>query len=565
MTKKNNELVEMDLSSLKSGESKVLSNINGNYVLSELDNGFIDINGALNLAAYDFDKSEHLYSKIIKEEYKTYVVTQEDLDNLAKNTQNDIDKIIKINGLVQYYMNKDDLMGKVVEIIENNVNTKYTLEYPNVQAKKINKRKKQNVETIINKFNENIDIKELIIKNAVLTYTEGNYIPYLRGDIDSGYSIESYPLGLIKISDYEYAGEPVVLMDIEKLKSKLKGKDELRKLKAKTPFKIPESAEEEVKNTYPEEVYSAYIVKDKYCILNPQRVGVSRVNNLRGIYGVSPMFKALNSQLMLETCDKVDRKNVIAKSKKIYHQKLRKEVLGQNLEKVKHSNEITYAHATLLNAMSKDVVIVTTPGYVESIDILEPQTDTIKTETILGYRNRVLNALGIAFISNESKSSYNSISVNVEELLKTINKITAQIEKIINKYYKVICVENGIEISYAPKINIQSTQYINTDSLNKLVDLLYSKIGVSYKTIFNMLGLDYQTEVQNRIDENEFEYNGEILDLDGIFSPHTNSYTSNSNDLINKGKDESNRKEENQAKDKDQQNLNKKIEENKVD
>ncbi|MGL5646837.1 MAG: hypothetical protein ACRDDY_03215, partial [Clostridium sp.] len=486
-----------------------------------------------------------------------------ELENLAKNPQNDVKKIIKINGLVQYYINKDDLIGKVIEIIENNINTKYTIEFPDIPTGKAKKKKKQNAETVINKFNEGVDIKELIIKNVILTYTEGNYIPYLRGDINNGYSIESYPLGLIEVSNYKIDGEPVVIMDIETLKKNLRNRDIFKGLKSNKLFSIPSNVEDEIKKTYPEEIYEAYKVGDKYAILNPERVGVSRINNLRGLYGLTPMFKTLPSQLMLETCDKVDRKNIIAKSKKIYHQKLRKEVLGKELDKVRHPNEIAYAHSTLMNAMTKDQVIVTTPGYVEEICILEPKTETTKPEVIIGYRNRVLNALGIGFVSNESKSSYNSISVNVDELLKTINKITAQIEKTINKYYKVICVENGIEIGYAPKIKVQPTQYINPDNLNKLVDLLYSKIGVSYKTAFNMLGIDYQTEIQNRIDENEYVYDGKTVDLDEVFAPHGNSYTANSNELMDKGKN--NRTEENQNRDLDEQQENKARLENQTD
>lgn len=561
MAKKEKTIVEMDVSKLSDGVSRKITQIGENIIMSDIEP--INVTQSIKTATYDFEKSEQLYSRIAKEETKNYIVTEEELDNLAKNSQNDISKIIKINGLVQYYINKDDLIGKVIEIIENNVNTNYTLTYPDIPVSKAKKKKRQNTELVINKFNEDIDIKELIIKNAVLTYTEGNYIPYLRGDMDKGFSIESYPLGLVQVSNYKYAGEPVIIMDMDTLKKNTRERDIFKGMKAKGVFKVPDNAEDEIKRTYPDEVYQAYLVKDKYAILNPERVGISRINNLRGLYGLTPMFKTLPSQLMLETCDKVDRKNIIARSKKIYHQKLRKETLGKELDKVKHPNEINYAHATLLNAMAKDQVIVTTPGYVEEICILEPKTETTKPEVIIGYRNRVLNALGIGFVSNESKSSYNSISVNVDELLKTINKITAQIEKIINKFYRAICIEDGIESMYVPKIKIQSTQYINPDNLNKLVDLLYSKVGVSYKTTFNMLGLDFNTELQNRLDENEFEYEGETISIDEVFAPHGNSYTANSNDLMDK-EEKNSKSEENQNKDKDKKNLNKVIEENKV-
>jgi hypothetical protein len=54
----------------------------------------------------------------------------EELNQLAQNTQNDINKITKINSLIKYYANKDDLVGKTVEVLSNNINTKYKLDYP---------------------------------------------------------------------------------------------------------------------------------------------------------------------------------------------------------------------------------------------------------------------------------------------------------------------------------------------------------------------------------------------------------------------------------------------------
>lgn len=562
--KKKKKKVEVDVSELKNGKTKVLTNINGNYVLSEINNEELKegtFNTGLDTAALNFLSNEHLYNKVLQSEGGAYVTTYDELLELAKNPQSDIDKIIKINSIIQYYVNKDDIIGRVVEVIENNINTSYSLNYPNLPNKRGVKKNKERVETIIEEFNKQIDLEELIRENVLYTYMEGNFIMYLRGNSNNGYVIEKYPLGILNITDYKIDNEPIVTFDVDKLKQTLQqAQNKFSKLKSKSTVQLSKNIEEEILKNYPEEVVSAYKVKDNLCFLEPSRTGVNRINNFRGIYGLSPIFKALNSQLLLDTYDKVDRNNAIAKSKKIYHQVLRKELLTMqegSKKTTKFPNEIGYAHGSLLTAMQKETVLITSAPYVEKLEIIEPQTVETNPENVLLNRNRVFNALGIGFLTNESKSSFNTVNVNVDELLKTVNKISKRLEKIINKFYKVICMENGIDIIYAPTISIQSTNYLDDDSKAKLIDLLYNKIGVSYKTIFKILGsdFDFKTEIRNRIEENEFEIDGETYNLDTeVFKPHMTSYNSSGNEVNDdlNNKDEKNSKsEENQNRDED--------------
>ena len=88
--------------------------------------------------------------------------------------------------------------------------------------------------------------------------------------------------------------------------------------------------------------------------------------------------------------------------------------------------------------------------------------------------------------------------------------------------------ENGFPVEYSPTIKIQNTLLLDLDSCSKLVDLCYSKIGLSYKTAIETLGLDYDEEISRRREENENKFDEEL------FIPHGNSYTSNSNQLIDK-------------------------------
>ena len=183
---------------------------------------------------------------------------------------------------------------------------------------------------------------------------------------------------------------------------------------------------------------------------------------------------------------------------------------------------------------------------VESLEILEPKADPTDNDIVSSNRNRVLGACGITFSSNESKNGANVVKINYEDLLKTINKINRGLERILNKLYRVILDENGFPAEYAPTINIQNTLLLDLDSCSKLVDLVYSKIGLSYKTAIEALGLDYEEEVSRRKTENDNKFDEEI------FIPHGNSYTSNSNQLIDNTDSDKNsngsKKSENQDK-----------------
>nr|DAW63526.1 MAG TPA: hypothetical protein [Caudoviricetes sp.] len=533
--------IQLDVPEIPLGESMTLSNINGEYILSEQQIETSDVDGynlSFEQATIDFKRTENMLSKVLEVESSTFVTTAKELQNLAQNTQNNLDKIIKINGLVKYYINKDDLIGKVVETIENNVNTSFKLNYKNIPDQDM--ELKERIESLIEDFHNDIDIEQLIKENVVNTYTQGNYMTYLRGDSKNGYIIENYPLKIFKVSPYKIGNEPVLTLDIQELKSTLqKNQSEYNNLKSNKFVKIYKKVEDEIKATYPKEVADAVVVKDKIAFLDPTRTGLSRINNLRGLYGVSPIFKAIPSMLMVETFDEVDRINAVSRSKKIFHQVLRKELLGADGSKTKHPKEIGYAHSNFIQALGKSTVVVTTPAYVEEIKVLEPKSQETNPAVILSYRNRVLNALGISFMSNESKSSFNSVSVSVDEMLKTVNKISKQLEHILNKYYKIVLDDNGLDTDYAPTITIEDTRMIDLESKMKLVDLLYSKLGMSYRTVLEILGLDLDTEIMNRLSENKYATNDGVKDLDiDVFRPHSNSYTSNSNDLMQDNEEE---------------------------
>lgn len=529
MTTKNienkQETITANIPIIEKGESVLLTNVDGNYVISEIEKNKSSFENYIDLSNYDARKIEHLYDRLLENETTSYMTTSDELASLAKNTQSNIDKIVKINGIVKYNINKNDIVGRLVEVIENNLNTNYSINFPTIKsAKKKELKMLEEMKDFIKDFNEDINIESLIRDCVISSYVEGNFVFYLKGSSEKGFGYVKYPLKIVEITERNIDGEPIVAFNVRDLKSKLKSSvSKFGKMKAKQKIDIQTVIDEEVKRDYPSEVYDAYLANDQYVYLDPARVGVVRINNLGGKYGLTPIFKCLDSLLTLETIDNADRKTIQSKSKKIIHQKMRSN--GLNDKGGFDTNAIGYAQASLIQAMSNDVVVYTSNPLVESLEYIESKAELTDYNTVLYNRNRALDALGISFTTNSSKNGANTVSINYQDLLKTINKIVRELEKVINKLYRTALEEAGFLVEYAPKIKIQSTSLLDLDSCMKLVELLYSKIGASYETVYNALGMDVESEVERRKRENDMGY-------DELFKPHGNSYTSNSNDLI---------------------------------
>jgi hypothetical protein len=524
----NCQKIDLTIPVLSEGETKQVTNIGGNYVLSDIETSSKkDYFNAdyIQRATYDAQRLNHIYSSVLDKQTSSYVTTMDELTSLAQNTQTSIDKIKKINGIVKYYINKEDLIGRVVETIENNINTNYKIEYPSNSGngKKGSKLKKElkmesELKVLIDKFNEQINIPKLIATNAVTTYTEGNYIFYLMGDSEGGYSLVNYPLDITEITPMKIDDDPIIAFNVTELSSRLQeSRTKYGKLKTNKLIDIEKTIEDEIKKCYPSEVYDAYKGKDQLALLNPQKVGLNRINNLKGLYGLTPIFKALAPQLMLETVDKSDQKVLIQKTKKIYFQSTSSEII----ERPDAINMIGHAHVSLLEAMSKDTIIYTGDPQVDDLKLIEPKTDLTDEKVKSGYKLRILEALGISFISSEGSKSITTTKINYSELLKVVNRITKGLEPIINKYYQLICEENGFPIEYSPKITIESTELLDLETKLKIADILYSKIGLSFDTVLNTLGLDYEIEKAKREKEND-------EGASEIFTPYLTSYVANS-------------------------------------
>lgn len=506
-------------------------------------------NRLLEQAMYDLENKNHIYKQILDDKSNAEKLSESQINDLANNPQSDLNKILKINNIARSYINKDDLVGKVYDTIENNVNTKMKFNFPenlNTNDKTTYEVKKQ-IENCLISFNEKINIKKLLRDIIPITYSEGNYIMYLRktgkGE-KCNYYVDHYPLQVAKISELEVDGDPLVLIDINDLRSRLK-RSGLSPRK-KRDEKMSE-IDQQIKEFYPKEVYDAYINKSKIARLDLSYSGVVRINNLKREYGVTPIFRTFKPLSMLDVFDNSDKANASVKGKKIICQILRKELLGEKGNS-QHFPEMAYSHENFKDSWNNGrdgVVLLSCPAYVEKVEFIETSTKETDIQTISFHRNKVLTALGISYISTDSKNSYTVAQINVEELMKTINKISEQVEEILKKWYRIVLKENGLPTELTPNVEIIDSELLEYELKLKLADVLFSKFGASYKTIYETIGLNYEDEKERRIAENEEK-------VEEIFSPRLTNYTVNGKDLDD-DKEKYAKEEENQNEDKEKQ------------
>lgn len=469
----------------------------------------------LQLALSQYDPENKKYSVYLNEGISpSKSISIEEIEELSTNTQNDLNKVLRINAYNRKLINKNDIVGKTVESIDTNINTEIKLTYGNVDEGRNKKKKLEECKRFIKDFNTSIKVQQLT-RNAITTsYVEGNWISYLRHEDKDNYTVDIYPLGVCEITETMINGEPVIWFNIKELRKRLQ--KVYRKTKKKKPLMF-ENMEEEVKNSYPKEVYQAFLNKEDYAVLDNKYTGIIRINNLNRKYGVSPILRAYTDLSMLDTFADSDRINSKAKAKKIIHQKMRKETMGQDYNK-DFVPEMSYAHANFMDAFKQNTVVVTSPPTVEEISYVEPKVEMTSKDTYNIYRSKVLSTLGIQFLMDSGSQSVSTASISVTQLMRTINAISEQLEDILKKWYRQIILDNGYTLDYTPDVNVIDTEQLEAELKHSLATLLFSTMNCSYATAFEILGLDINDEVQKRTLENEKKY-------DEIFKPHGSQYT----------------------------------------
>lgn len=475
-------------------------------------------------ALKSFDPSNRQYSVYLNEEscVGSKKITLNELENLSKNAQSNLSKILKINSIVRQRVNEDDIIGKVYEAVIANLNANVRIAFDNL-PKNYKKKTKEQAESIIKQFNKETNINTILSSSIPTAYIEGNCIKYLRKK-NNHFVVDTYPLGVAIVSDYSVNGVQYVLIDIRELTNRLQ-KTTIKGKKNKPLFF--NNITEEIKNNYPPEVYQAYINKEHYAKLDLRHTGLNRFCNMNRKYGLTPVFKALKPSLMLDTFDNADTINAKAKAKKIIHQVLRKEVMGQSYEK-KGLEEMAYAHENLAAAWKNPTVLYTSPPCVEKIEYVEPKVETTNKDTINLYRSRVTSALGISFLNTDGNQTVSTANISIKQLMKTINKIAEQEEIILSRWYSIILEDNGIPQEYCPTPHILDAELLEFEMRKDLSELLYSKFNCSYETAFGLVGINVADEIEKRKKEKELGY-------EDVLTVHPTSYNSSGDDVDNEG------------------------------
>lgn len=444
-------------------------------------------------------------------------ITLNTISELGRNAQGNLRKILKINSLVNQAINENDIIGVTCEVIEANLNSNIKLSF-NSLPPNYNAKLKAHTEQLIKNFNNEIDIDSVLSSSIITTYTRGNCIKYLRSK-NGHHTVDNYPLGIAILSGYSVNGKPYVLIDINKLTNGLQ-KTIIRGKRNKPLFF--DSMAEEIKNNFPKEIYEAYINKERYAKLDILRCGVNRTNTLGKTYGLTPIFKALKPNLMLDASDVSDMVNTKAKAKKIIHQVLRKETMGPSYDK-KGLDIMAYAHDNLMKAWKNPTVVYTSPPHVERITYVEPKAEMTSIETTNQYRSRIISALGISFLNPDGSQTVSTSNISLKQLMKKINKMVKQEEKILNTWYSILLSEHNISQDYCPTVQVLDCELLELEIKKELAELLFSKYNCSYTTAYEIVGYDVKEEIERRKFEKDNNY-------DEILSPHPTAYNSAGND-----------------------------------
>lgn len=468
------------------------------------------------------------------------IVSLSELDSLSQIPQMSHDKTQRIIDLIHTFVNKNDLLGIAVDSIENNVNAKYRLSY-NRKMTKSQEKTLEKAKEIIRDFNKQINLSSVIAKSVGVTFLDGTYVQYLRGNSEEGYFVDNYPLTICEILPIEEGGRSLAQLNIDKLKSQ-----SLAYWGGGKRFKkgASEAFEKKLQDGYPKEVYEAYLEKKKAALLECEKTGVTRINNQRMIYGLSPIFRAIYAVVMLDSFENSDKSTADARSKKILVQYLNKEIMGENYERARVEEQI-YAHKTLTSAWKQRTVVLTPPPTVREIAYVEPKAELIPIETVQLYRGKIMTTLGISFLNDAGSKSLTAANISVKQLIKTINRITRQLEPIIEGWYKLVLKEHGISEHFVPRVSIADAEEMDFALRQELASLLHNTFNCSMETTLDLLGIDIEDEKNRRKKENE---DG----LDTIFKPYQSIYTNAGDNTENKGgRPQSNDDEDKQGYDKE--------------
>ncbi len=466
-----------------------------------------------------YDPSNKMFSAYLNDNTSSATLTASQIRSWGSDAQSNVETLKAMNDTIRLYINTDDIIGMVVQSIQNNINTDMRKSYNNFDGMRNKTKMLQRAQAVLNDFDNQVNIQKFIREAILTAYIEGNYASVLRQNGEN-WQIDWLPLSIVENSGYEVNGNPKLLINIQNLQNALQ-KTMLKKKNG--TYLFFKTVQDEVDATFPPEVGEAMRAKETYAVLDETFTSMIRVNNYGRRYGISPIFRALSSAMMLEDYRNADEATARSRAKKIIHQIMREKCLGPGGDR--HAfEEMSYSHSQLMQAWKNKTVIVTTNPAVEKIVYVEPNVDETSAEKVNLYRNKVLSSLGVAFLAADRSQTASTANINLGQLMKHINAISEQVERVIEHYYRKVLEVNGIPVQYVPTVHIIDSEMLEMDMRMELAKLLYTTFGASRETSFSMVGIDVEDE---RVKREKEDTEG----LSDIFTPYATSYNSSgSND-----------------------------------
>ena len=445
-------------------------------------------------------------------------LTIDEINTLANGIHSTLANVTESNTYILRMLDTNPLFGLAYSIFYAVINTNYRLIYSNPYGIETNENILQEVRDLIDAFNNDVSIED-VIRNALSgVYTEGNYVLYLELDKNKLPQIQNFPLSFCYPSYYMSGNDRVLEFDVNKLKNKLR-KTYTKTKKNKAVYF--ENIEKEIKANYPAEVYQAYKAGEKVVKLDSRYGKCLTINSYGRQFGVSPLFKALKSSIVIDNLIKADIAASKSRSKIIIFQKLSNKLLGDKGEK-RGLAEQELAHQQAAQALQTSSCLYTAPAFVESIEYVQPNNNNKEAVDMMKqYNTQLLNALGISFYDSESATG-TSVTVSYNGLLKIVNSISESLSKIISRFYQEVLEFYGYDRQLAPIFKICPAEELDLDKKIELAKMLYTTFNCSLQTSLEYVGINVEDEVARRQSEND---NGTY----SIMFPRATSYNTTEN------------------------------------
>ena len=471
------------------------------------------------IRGYDTEKRKYQSSVFPDETSSNTELTIDRINELATGIHSTLDNVISANEIILKALDTNPLFGLAYSILTSVINTDYKLIYSNPYKVEVDETTMSDVKTLIEVFNNDVEITE-VIRNAISgSYLEGNHVLYLALDKKKVPQIQNFPISLCYPSYYMSGNDRILEFNVADLKTKL------RKTYAKTKKNKAvyyEKIEEEVKDNYPAEVYTGFKDGEKVIKLDSKYGKCLTINSYGRRFGLSPLFKALKPSIVVDNLTKADIASSKSRSKIIIFQKLSNKLLGDNGDK-RGFAEQQLAHQQAASALQTSSCLYTAPAFVESLEYITPKNINAEAvEMQKQYNTQLLSALGISFYDSESATG-TSVTVSYNGLLKLVNSIAESLSRIISRFYQELLAFYNFDRRLAPTISISPAEELDVDKKMELAKILYTTFNCSLETSLKYVGLDSEDEVLKRRTENE---NGTYT----VMFPRATSYTTNNKD-----------------------------------